>query len=806
MSSDSRPPRAPDTSDDDAIDTPRRPDAGGGDAVARLSPRSAGGLLGLAELAQPRGGPRSAEDAGSNEDASGTARDLRGDVQQAMRSLGAAMDEAFSAAVRATQPSGVDGAGGGAGGSAGDAEATLEAQIASDDTLTVHQFSVHERISSLFNVTLIVHCKNPDISFEGVVGQDASFTLSSGSHTRTWAGICNHIQQLRAEEDGESTYELSIVPSLWELTQRRNHRMFQQESELDIVKKLLGEWSIPFEEKITGSYKPRKYRVQYGESDFAFICRMLEDVGISFYFSPSGGSTLVLSDAPQSNPSRGAIWFHDDTSTAAGKEHVTGVRVGQRTRPGRYTLRDHDYRRPPSYKLLKTAEDAKASSESKFERFHYVPGSFLFQSDKGEDTPVADDRGKTRADEKEGEALAQKRLEAKRATRQVCSFATNAHDLAPGVVMSMIDHPKSEVGAGKKLLVVESSLSGAQRGEWMQHCEAVSADAPYRPALGAPKPKTNGVESATVVGPPGEEIHCDEFGRVRVHFHWDRESQMNDKSSCWIHVSQPWSGAGYGGINLPRVGQEVIVDFLGGDPDRPIIVGRVYTNLQKVPYKLPDKKTQSGWKSNSTPGGGGYNEIMFDDAAGKELVNIQAQKDLTKLTKNNETEKTGVNRTISVGNNRAATIGAVDSTLVGKQHTVTIAQPAEPPPQIAPTGTAMSDRFISQTTGESVLTMNGPDVDLTVQGNISINAGANISMSAGANIKITAATNIETSAGVTITNTAGVTIITTGGSVVVVKAGDAVAVEAKVVQVKGDAVEITATGPVDINGEVIDLN
>jgi type VI secretion system secreted protein VgrG len=175
------------------------------------------------------------------------------------------------------------------------------------------------------------------------------------------------------------------------------------------------------------------------------------------------------------------------------------------------------------------------------------------------------------------------------------------------------------------------------------------------------------------VGKAGEEIHTDEFGRVRVQFHWDRRGTMDERSSCWIHVSQPWGGAGYGGVNLPRVGQEVIVDFLGGDPDRPIVVGRVYTNLQKVPYKLPDNKTQSGWKSNSSPTTGGYNEIMFEDSAGKELVRIQAEKDLQRLVKHDETDTVGHDRTrvvvhdesLTVGNNRSRQVGLNEDIAIG---------------------------------------------------------------------------------------------------------------------------------------------
>jgi type VI secretion system secreted protein VgrG len=303
--------------------------------------------------------------------------------------------------------------------------------------------------------------------------------------------------------------------------------------------------------------------------------------------------------------------------------------------------------------------------EEKLERYQYTPGAFLFGTDQGESTPVADDKGKTRTDEKEAALLAQKRLDAKRGSAKVCTFETNAYDLGPGSVLGIEGHPNEALSAGKSLLVVEASLSGTSHGEWSHHCEARGTEIPFRPELSTARPKVNGVESATVVGRAGEEIHTDEFGRVRVHFHWDRESTMDDGSSCWIPVSQSWGGSGFGGMNLPRVGQEVLVDFLGGDPDRPVIVGRVYTNLQKVPYKLPQNKTQSGWRSSSTGGGGGYNELMFEDAQGKEHLNIQAQKDLTKLVKHNERVTIGNNRQKTVKKNETQRIGEDQKLIVG---------------------------------------------------------------------------------------------------------------------------------------------
>ncbi len=554
----------------------------------------------------------------------------------------------------------------------------IEVQIASGDALEVSQFSIHARLSSMFQVNLVVTADNASIEFDEVVGQPAKLSIVAGMHNRFWSGVCNNMEQVRVEPSGLSTYQLSIVPTLWFLTQRKNYRMFQHISEPDIALKLLKEWNIEPKMQIDkGAYKKRKYRVQYGESDFAFMSRMLEDAGVTYYFEQDGDETkLVLSDAPQSNARRGStLMFMDDTSmiNSVALEYATSVRIGQRVRPGKITIRDHDYRKPPNYKLMSSASKGLAV-EDRLERFHYMPGAFLFGADSGDATPSADDKGKTRTDEKEAKVLAQKRLDAKRGSGRTATFETNAYDLCPGVVLEMSAHPHAILSEGKGLLVVEASLNGTSRGEWSQHCEVRGVDAPFRPEMVTPRPNVSGVESATVVGPPGEEIHTDEFGRVRVHFHWDRESKMDDNSSCWIHVSQPWGGAGYGGSNLPRVGQEVLVDFLGGDPDRPVIVGRVYTNLQKTPYKLPDNKTQSGWKSQSSPGGGpsNYNELMFEDKKGEELVRMQAEKDLNKLVKHDESVAIGHDRTKQVGHDDALTVGHDRTRQVGHDEMVQI--------------------------------------------------------------------------------------------------------------------------------------
>jgi type VI secretion system secreted protein VgrG len=430
-------------------------------------------------------------------------------------------------------------------------------------------------------------------------------------------------------------------------------------------------------------------------------------------------------------------------------EYVTKVRSGQRVRPGRYTVRDVDFRQPTNYRLQAQANDGK-DLETRLERYHYVPGGFLFESDKGEESPIADDKARVRADESEGQRLAQRRLEAKRATARTFQFETNAYRVEPGAVITINGHANGFV-EGRRLLVVSRTLRAEAAKRWHQECEAVSADVPYRPALETSKPKVSGVETATVVGPAGEEIHTDEFGRIRVHFHWDRESRFDDNSSCWIPSSQPWSGTGFGGMNLPRVGQEVIVDFLGGDPDRPVIVGRLYTNTQKVPYKLPENKTQSGWKSMSSPGGGGFNELSFEDKKGSELLNMQAERDMHELVKHDQTHTVGNDRTktiqhdetTSVGNDRTETVGNNETITVGKDRIETVAKNEEV--MIGENRSVMVGMNERQVVGQNLTRAVGANETVKIGGNRDAQVGGNDTLKVTKDLSITAK-NVKTKA------------------------------------------------------------
>jgi type VI secretion system secreted protein VgrG len=524
----------------------------------------------------------------------------------------------------------------------------LDLTVGSGDVLSVRRVQVHEDVSRLFAITVIARTEEPSLNLEGIVGKPSALRVVTGhvwhsnGGSRAWSGVCNYAEQVQAvaAAPGEkplSTYFFRLVPNVWLMTQRQGYRIYQHLSIPDIVDKLLAEWSITPAWKVDrGKYPKLEYKAQYGENDFAFMCRLLEEAGIAFTF-PDDDSTLTFSDKLQTNPPRGAsIHYVDNPNQASEKEYVTHIRLSHEVRPGAHTIRDYDFRNP-AFALFGEGEKAM-SAENKYEQYHYLPGGMLVEGGKGGGTPVADDQAVARYEQRYGNERSQRWFEANRMGKRALSFETNCIDLAPGMVFSVDHHPHAELA--EKLLVTDFTLEHVAGEEWHMSARAVFAKDPFRPTVTTPKPKVHGVQSAKVVGPRGQEIHTDEFGRVRVQFPWDREGKNDEHSSCWIRVAQGWAGTGFGMINIPRIGQEVLVGFLDGDCDNPIIVGRVFNAIEQVPYKLPDNKTVSGWKTNTTPDGGGYNEIKLEDKKDLELFYIQAQRNLDKLVKNDETERT----------------------------------------------------------------------------------------------------------------------------------------------------------------------
>ncbi len=546
----------------------------------------------------------------------------------------------------------------------------LELRIESPDSFDVREFAVDDRVNALFSIELMVRCANPAVDFEATIGAQGSFRISvdtnllSNTESPTWTGVVTDIHQVTSEDTGLSTYRIKLAPLLWLLTQRTNCRVFQQMTDLAVVLALFEEWGLPCESICREVYKTRKYRVQYQETDFAFVSRLLEDSGISFVLEQrESGTVVVLRDAPETVTPRAAPLAHVNEVTAGQHVFATKLQAERRVRQGRSTFADHDPRLP-NQPLLGKAKSSQHSLESRLESFVYSPGAFKFGNPGGNETPTADDRGRTRTDADEARRIAERDAAVRVALSQRLTFQSNCLELRAGGVLSLSNHPTAE--KFKQLFLTGVKITGKSDSQAIVAADAVSGDVAYKPERKTPRPSISGIECATVVGPASETIHCDEFGRVRVQFHWDRYGKMDEFSSCWIPVNQPWSGEGFGMVNLPRIGQEVLVSFLGGNPEEPVIVGRIFTNLRRPPFVLPDAKNESGFRSKSVPDTGGYNLLRFVDTAGSEMVEGRAEKDMATRVNND--------KALSVGNNRMMQIGSDDEEQVGGNQMETVGQ------------------------------------------------------------------------------------------------------------------------------------
>ncbi len=485
-----------------------------------------------------------------------------------------------------------------------------------ENSLSVRRVQIHEGVSSLFTISVWARSPHFDLDLESLVGQPAAFQIVHGTKLvanqggRRWSGVVSLMEQVQAEQgnSGEkplSTYYLRIVPRLWLLTQRQNYRIYQHLSIPDISEKLLGEWGLKALLQIDkGAYPKLEYKVQYGETDFAFLCRLWEEAGIAFTFpDDEEGKTVILGDKLQEGATRDGepIPYVDNPNAASEKEFVTRVTLAHEVRPGAHTIRDYDFRRP-SFPLFGEAPKAKGPEDT-YEQYHYQPHGFLVEPGKGGDTPTADDKGIARHEQKAGQERADRTLAGTRTGKVLVSFETNVVDLWPGRRFS-IDHHPTPSSTPARSSWSRSSRSRRRRaasGTWRERRL-------QRGAVSPPRAHAQAQDQQRPVGdgrrPRG---HRNSHRRVRARARpvpWDREGKNDDNSSCWIRVSQGWAGTGYGMMVIPRLGHEVLVGFLNGDPDAPIIVGRVFNATQRVPYKLPDHKTRSTWKSDSSLGSG----------------------------------------------------------------------------------------------------------------------------------------------------------------------------------------------------------
>lgn len=510
------------------------------------------------------------------------------------------------------------------------------------DKLFLERFSLTEQLGRLFQIEVELGSENPAIKFDDVVGTNATIRLElPEKKTRFFNGFISRFVQTEQQRN-YAHYRATLVPWLWFLTRTADCRIFQKKKVPDIIEEVFKAQGFnDFKPSLSGSYDEWEYCVQYRETDFNFVSRLMEQEGIYYFFQHENGKhTLVLADSASAHSpfeSYKEINYRPRVQGEQTEESISDWIIEKEVQTGAYVVGDFNFNTPGST-MLGNASISRQHAASAFEMFDY-PGEF-------EKRP-------------EGDAYAKIRIQELQSQHELLRGQATSRGIATGSKFTLKGHPRED--QNREYIVISASYSAgtsefesgsAAAGKEFYNCSftARPADEPFRPARLTPKPVIQGPQTAIVCGKKGEEIDTDEFGRVKVQFHWDRYGKADENASCWVRVSQTTAGKGWGAINLPRNGQEVIVEFLEGDPDRPIITGRVYNATAKVPYPLPDNKTVTTFKSNSSKGGGGFNELRFEDKKGSEQVFLHGEKDQDVRIKNDTKEWVGNDQHLVVKN------------------------------------------------------------------------------------------------------------------------------------------------------------
>jgi len=491
-----------------------------------------------------------------------------------------------------------------------------------------------------FNLEFYTHGEVP-LPLEELLGAPATLTFQHAGEPVRYVNGQVHRAQALGLQGGRLRYRLRVVPTLERLKHVRRSRIFQHKTVPDIVRQVLNEGQVKHRFVLSGSYALREYCVQYRESDFDFVSRLLEEEGIFYFFTHSEDEhQLLLGDGAGAylEMAGGTLLpLRERDGRVSDEEHASALAQVHRLRPGKVVVRDFDFKKPA---LDLTAQPAGSGGFDALELYDFPAGH---------------------VEPSEGKRRGKVRLEEQLQSERTQSGVSVSPRLCPGHFFEL------DALVQGKLLAVEVQHVGHQPEEHTRHAvlgqgryqnefRCMPSDVPFRPRRRTPRPVISGIQTATVTGAPGDEIHPDAHGRIKVQFHWDREGGQDDKSSCWIRPGQVWGGPAWGGLFLPRVGQEVVIRFFEGDPDRPLITGAVYNGQNPTPYALPDEKTRSTLRSSSSPNSDGFNELRFEDAAGQEQVFLHAQKDDELHTLNDKTQEVRANEALLVKKNRQRTI------------------------------------------------------------------------------------------------------------------------------------------------------
>ncbi|MGI9067393.1 MAG: type VI secretion system Vgr family protein [Pyrinomonadaceae bacterium] len=612
-----------------------------------------------------------------------------------------------------------------------------------EDVLLLVGLNGHEAISQLFSFQLDLLAEDRSkVKFDKLLGRPIGVRLLlPEDKERYFNGICRWVSQ-GARDDTFTSYRMEIVPQFWFLTKTARSRIFQHLSVPEILKKVFEGLDVTLE--IQGTFHPRDFCVQYRESDFNFASRLMEEEGIFYFFKhTAGGHTMVVANSPDSHPNLenpSSIIYEELGGGVREEERINSWEKKQELRTGKYTLWDHCFEKPheklegqiailDSLTVGTVNHKLKLGTNEQLEIYDY-PGAYAQRFDgidKGGSEQAAElskihtaDSERTTKIRMEQETLPGVVIEGSSNCRHFVSgykFELNRHFDANGeYVLTGISHSARMMGAGYRSddgeFIYENSFA----------CIPFDVSFPFTPPQMTPKPTVRGSQTAVVVGPEGEEIFVDKYGRVKVQFHWDRESKANADSSCWIRVGQNMAGIRWGAAFWPRIGHEVVVDFLEGDPDQPIIIGSVYNASEMPPYKLPDEKTKTViFKSNSSKGGGGFNEFRVEDKKGKEQIFINAER----------------NKDIRIKNDRYETV-------CNNSHFIVIKDQLE---QVKGDKHLQVKGDHNEKVGGTASLTVGQNQQVKVGQNYALNTGAEIHLKSGVNIVIETATSLTLKVG-----------------------------------------------------------
>ncbi|ETK21188.1 hypothetical protein H097_01472 [Pseudomonas sp. FH4] len=535
------------------------------------------------------------------------------------------------------------------------------------DVLLLNEMGGGEELGRLFYYDLQLNSLDANIDLNQLLGKpmNVSLQLADGGE-RYFHGIVARCSQ-NIDQGQFASYQVTLRPWLWLLSRTSDCRIFQNLSIPQIIKQVFRDLGFSdFEDALSRPYREWEYCVQYRETSFDFVSRLMEQEGIYYFFRhEQDRHVLVLADAYGAHatvPGYTSVPYYPKDEQQRERDHMHNWQLAQQVQSGSLELNDYDFQRPSASIDVRSAMP-RPHTAGDYPLYDY-PGTYV----KSED----------------GEHYARTRIEALQALHEQVEFSGNARGLGAGHLFSLTGFSRRDQNREYLILIAHYRITqerlesggGGAAAQFDSSLTCIDAQQSFRPQANTHRPIVKGPQTALVVGPKGEEIWTDQYGRVKVHFYWDRHDQSNENSSCWIRVSQSWAGKNWGSMQIPRIGQEVIVSFLEGDPDRPIITGRVYNAEQTVPYDLPENATQSGMKSRSSKGGSpaNFNEIRMEDKKGLEQLYIHAERNQDIVVEVDESHSVGHDRNKSIGHNETVTIGNNRLRIVKQEDILSVGQ------------------------------------------------------------------------------------------------------------------------------------